>query len=108
MAKRKGKQSAHQHGRSTQQRSAACGPAVQTYFRFTISDAATRTLVQPTAMAMLPGLQHSDGPTIALIQAADRVVAVLNVLPLATGIAETIWDQPGISECAGSAMRRDR
>ncbi|HEY3228991.1 MAG TPA: hypothetical protein VGJ87_07200 [Roseiflexaceae bacterium] len=93
MAKRKGKQSTHKHGRSTQQRSAARAPAVQTYFRFTVFDAATRTLVQPTAMAMLPALQDRDGPKIALIQAADRVVAVLDLLPLATGIAETIWDQ---------------
>jgi hypothetical protein len=66
---------------------------VQTYFRFTIFDAATRALMQRTALAMLPALQHRDGPKIALIQAADSVTAVLDLLPLATGIAETIWDQ---------------
>jgi|RhiMethySRZTD1v2_1073278.scaffolds.fasta_scaffold2162459_1 hypothetical protein len=49
--------------------------------------------MQRTTLAMLPALQQRDGPKIALIQAADSVVAVLDVLPLASGIAETIWDQ---------------
>jgi hypothetical protein len=49
--------------------------------------------MQRTTLAMLPALQQRDGSKIALIQAADSVVAVLDVLPLASGIAETIWDQ---------------
>jgi len=93
MTRRKGKQAAHQHVRSAPPRPVAHGPSVQTYFRFKIFDVQTRTLMQRTTLAMLPALRQRDGPKIALIQAADSVVALLDVLPLASGIAETIWDQ---------------
>jgi len=93
VARRKGKQATHQHARSAPPRPVAHGPSVQTFFRFKILDVHTRTLIQRTTLAMLPALQQRDGSKIALIQAADSVVALLDVLPLATGIAETIWDQ---------------
>ena len=49
--------------------------------------------MQRTTPAILPALQHRDGPKIALIQATDNVTARLDLLPLATGLAEMIWDQ---------------
>ncbi len=50
-------------------------------------------MIQDTMRSLVPGLQPRDGPMIALIRAADTAPAVLDLLPLATGAAEVIWDQ---------------
>jgi hypothetical protein len=69
------------------------GPSVQTFLRFKVFDNRTRALIQSTIRTLLPALQSGDGHKIALIRAADTVAAVLDLLPLATGAAEVIWDQ---------------
>jgi hypothetical protein len=69
------------------------GPSVQTFFRFKLFDSRTRAMIQSTVRTLLPALQKRDGPKIALIRTADTAAAVLDLLPLATGAAEVIWDQ---------------
>jgi hypothetical protein len=69
------------------------GPSVQTFFRFKLFDNRTRALIQSTIQTLYPRLQSRDGSKIALIRTADTVPAVLDLLPLATGIGEVIWDQ---------------
>jgi len=95
MAKRKGAKlhggSGRPAGSARQTAASATIPSAQTLFRFTLVDTQTRDLLDKATLAMRSLLWKRDGASVRQIEAARTAEELLDLLPLANGLAEPVW-----------------
>ena len=66
-------------------------PSVQTFFRFPLADAQTRDLMRRATARLGPLVQTRDREAIQQIESAKTADEVLDLVTMATGLAETAW-----------------
>ena len=68
-------------------------PSAATFSRFTIADAKSRGLMDEAMKKFKPLLLIRDRGKIKRIERADTAVALLDLVPEATGLAELAWQE---------------
>ncbi len=95
MAKRRNKQHGRAAGKATlprpQEPSRAEIPNAQTFARIMLLDRQTQATLRKVTSTLKPVLWMRDRERIALIKQAETPAALIELAPMATGLAETTW-----------------
>jgi hypothetical protein len=68
-------------------------PSAQTLFRADLLDPQIEALLTQLSMRVKPELRERDAARVAQVEQATTVEAVLDLLPIATGMAEPAWQR---------------
>lgn len=95
MTKRQRKQRGRAAGKATRQQHelASTGiPSAQTFFRIMQGDRQTHATLRKATSALKPVLWLRDREQVALIKQAKTPAALIQLAPMATGLAEATWE----------------
>ena len=79
-------------GQERQERASTSVPSAQTFFRIMQGDRQTQATLRKATSALKPVLWLRDRELVALVKRAKTPAALIELAPMATGLAEAAWE----------------